>query len=99
MTVQELLTQFGNWLMAAIAAALAYVVWRERTVSKVAELGKDIGRLEADITRLHIQLEDRAKSDAAVTAALSTIQAQLAHLTAAVAELKSDLKLKVDKER
>jgi phage host-nuclease inhibitor protein Gam len=98
-TVEELFTKFGNWLLTLIGAGVAYIIWRERTVSKVAELGKDIGRLEADINRLHTVLEDRSRADASVAAALATIQAQLAHLTAAVGDLRQELKTKADKER
>lgn len=98
MTVTELLSAFGNWLLASLAAIVGYVVWREKTVSKVAALSRDLERADTDIQQLRAELKDRSKSDGAITAALASIQAELRALSRDVAELRAEMKLKADRE-
>lgn len=98
MTVTELLSAFGNWLLASLAAIVGYVVWREKTVSKVATLSRDLERADNDIQQLRTELKERAKTDGAVTAALASIQSDLRALTRDVAELRAEIKMKADKE-
>lgn len=98
MQVEELLTKFGNWVIASLAAAFAYVAWREKTVSKVATLAEELKRMEGKIGLLEGHLEQRRTQDLGIITALAEIKAQLQNVTQAVAEIKAELRHKVDKE-
>jgi septal ring factor EnvC (AmiA/AmiB activator) len=98
MTLEEFLTKFGNWLLAVSAAVVTYIAWRERTMTKVATLGDELKRVEGKIGELEKHLEQRRGQDVAIVTALAKIEAQLANLTGAVAEIKAELRHKQDKQ-
>jgi hypothetical protein len=97
MTVEDFLTKFGNWTLAIIGSIIAYVAWRERTVSKVATLGDELIRVERKINELEKHLEDRRSQDIAIITTLAEIKAQLTNLTTTVSEIKIELRRKQDK--
>ena len=97
MTIEELLSKFGNWVLAGIGAAFAYVAWREKTVSKVASLSNELARLENKIIDLEHNLDTRRAQDISIVTALAEIKAQLAGVVSSVAEIKTELRHKVDR--
>jgi chromosome segregation ATPase len=97
MTVEELLSKFGNWIMVTLAGLFAYVGWRERTMTKVATLMQEMVRMEQKVVSLERHLEERRTQDVGILTALAEIKSQLSSLTSAVAEIKDELKHKVDK--
>lgn len=97
MTVTDFLREFGNWVLGIFGAIIAYVAWRERTVSKVATLGDELKRVEGKIVELEKHLEQRRGQDIAIVTALAEIKAQLTNLTSTVSEIKIELRHKQDK--
>lgn len=98
MTLEDLLTRFGNWVIMVLGGIVAYVAWRERTVSRVATLARDLERTDRELAKLQEELRKRAATDASIAGSLATIIAQISSLTQAVAELKADVRRKADKE-
>lgn len=99
MTVDFLLTHYGNWLLLVVASVVAYIVWREKTVSNVASLSAEIVRLEKNLAELENKLDARQAQDVAIITALAEIKAQLNGVIVSVAEVKAELRHKMDKER